>query len=302
VIPAYWHEGLAAYAWQVTLHAVVLGAVFYAWASRVRLPSGRVRRLLLVVLLTLPLITAAVPGRSTLDFRGQTAWFDSGRLLAIPLPIDGLRLYHVVLALGALTVVLSVWQEIVPALRRVRPGRLEPPDALVRFARSLPGWSGCSVTRTAEGSVMLATGSWLGRPRLVVSEGTLQLSEAEWTVAVRHEHAHWLPGRWLGMHALFVVRIAQIYNPVALWAFREYSLEQEIQCDADAASAGQRTALGRVLLRVYAETDRRDVAARGVLRKRVDVLLAGGPRDDALPDATVAVASLVMLMVLPWLV
>jgi len=304
VIPAYWHEGLSAYLWQVTLHSVVMGGIFYIWARRARLPSGRLRRRLLGLILLLPLATAAVPGRGSLEFRGQTAWFDSGRLLAIPLFIDDLRLYHLVLAVGLLTALLSVWQELVPAIsRRARPGDLGVPEDLVRFARGLPGWQACDVTGTPEPSIALATGGWIGRPRLVISQGAVdRLTAVEQRCAVLHEHAHWTPGRWMGTLALFLVRLVQLPNPVALWVFREYTLEQEIVCDAEAVTGGDRSALGRVLLRVYGETDRRDVATRAALRKRVDVLIAGGPRDDALPDASVLVASLVMLAVLPWLV
>ncbi len=303
MIPAYWHEGLSAYLWQVVLHSFVMGAIFYVWARQVRLPSGRLRRHVLGLLLVLPLVTAAVPGRSTLEFRGQTAWFDSGRLLAIPLLIDDLRLYHLVLAIGGLTAVLSIWQEIVPALGRARPGPAAAPDEVMKFARGLPGWDSCEVTRTPEASLLLATGGWLGRPRLVISQGALdRLTDAEQRAAIRHEHAHWSRGRWLGVHGLFLVRLAQLHNPVALWAFREYALEQEIACDADAVAGGDRQTFGRVLLRVYGETDRRDVAARAALRKRVDTLLEGGPRDDVLPPATIVSASVVLVMVLPWLV
>jgi Zn-dependent protease with chaperone function len=303
VIPAYWHEALPAFLWQVMLHSFVLGAIFYIWALRVQLPSGRVRRQLLTILLVLPLVTAAVPGRAALEFRGQVAWFDSGRLLAIPLLIGDLRLYHLMLAVAGMTVAVSLWQEIVPALGRVSPDKVDAPAALTEFARSLPGWDHCDVCRTPEATVRMATGGRLGRPRLVVSQGAIdRLADAERRAAVRHEHAHWQTGRWLRMHALFVVRLAQLYNPVALWAFREYCLEEEIACDASAAAAGDRTNLGRVLLKVYEETDRRDVAGRSALRKRVDVLLEGGPQDDALPVATIAAVSTVMLVMLPWLV
>ena len=303
MIPAYWHEGLAAYLWQVALHSFVLGLIFYIWARWVRLPSGEAKRRLLAVLLVLPLFTAAVPGRSTLEFRGQSAWFDSGRVLAAPIAIGGLRVYHVALAVGALTVALAVWQELVPALGRRRRGQLEGPDDLVRFARSLPGWERCAVARRHGDEIMMATGGWPGRPRLVVSQGALdRLSPAEQRIVARHEHAHWRPARWRRMHALFVVRLAQLHNPVALWAFREYCLEEEIGCDADAIAAAGRADLGRVLLTVYGETDRRDVSARAALRKRVDVLVAGGPVDGALPVETTVAASIVMLGVLPWLV
>jgi beta-lactamase regulating signal transducer with metallopeptidase domain len=128
------------------------------------------------------------------------------------------------------------------------------------------------------------------------------LSEQELEAVVLHEHAHWRSGQWLSSHALFLVRMAQCYNPVALWVFREYCNEVEIACDAVAVRGRDPHRLARVLLRVYQSTDRRDVATRGSLRKRIDVLLAGGPKDGALPPLTVAVTALVMLLVLPWIV
>jgi hypothetical protein len=87
-----------------------------------------------------------------------------------------------------------------------------------------------------------------------------------------------------------------------MWVFREYCLELEIACDADAVSGGEPNLLIRPLLKVYESTARRDVAARGALRKRVDVLLAGGPSDDAFPIQTIVATAVVMLLVLPWLV
>ena len=57
-----------------------------------------------------------------------------------------------------------------------------------------------------------------------------------------------------------------------------------------------------LLLGIYDATDHRDLAARAAIRKRVDVLLAGGPQDDALPSFTLNAATVLMLMVLPWLV
>ncbi len=303
MIPAYWHEGLPAFLWQVTLHSLVIGAVFYGWARWVQLPSGGTRRRLLILVLVLPVLTAAVPGRASLEFRGRTAWFDSGRVLAVPLPVAGARLYHLVLAVGALTAALAFLQEVVPALRRARPAGADLPDELARFARSLPGWAECRLTGTPDTALTAATGGWPGRPTLMVSRGALdRLTEADLQLVIRHEHAHARPGRWWVTHALFLFRLAQLHNPVALWVFREFTLEEEIACDAEAAAGGRAKALGRVLLGVYRDTARLDIAARATLRKRVDVLLAGGPQDDVLPAATIGAASAVMAGVLPWLV
>jgi hypothetical protein len=302
VIPAYWHSPLVAFLWQVALHSSIMGIVFYAWAHRVRLPSGRSKRSLLAALLVLPLLTAAMPGRTGLEFREQLAWLDSGRILAVPLGA-GFRLYQIVLFVALLMVALTVWQEVVPVVRRHKTGLTGAPEGLARLAHSLPGWERCEVLVSPSEDILLATGGWPRRPRLIVSRGALgRLSEDELTTVLRHEHAHWQAGRWIRSHGLFLVRLLQCYNPVALWSFREYCLEVEIECDAAAGSGRDPRLLGRALLKIYESTDRRDVAARSALRKRVDVLLDGDRRHDELPGATLVAASAILLAVLPWVV
>jgi hypothetical protein len=147
----------------------------------------------------------------------------------------------------------------------------------------------------------VATRGWPSRPRLIISRGALDsLSEDELALVIAHEHAHWQDGRWWRLHGLFLIRLLQCYHPVALWVFRE-DLEVEIECD-DAAARADRPLLTRVLYRLYQSTDARDRSARAVLRKRIDVLMAGGPQDAALPAATVAAAAGLMALVLPWIV
>jgi hypothetical protein len=200
-------------------------------------------------------------------------------------------------------VALTAWQEILPALRRPRTGITDVPERLTRLARSLPGWERGRFVLTPSEDILVATGGRPGHSRLIVSQGALGLlTEEELATVVRHEHAHWQAGRWIRSHALFVGRLLQCYNPVALWSFREYCLEVEIECDAEAVSGRDPRLLTRTLLRIYESTDRRDVAARSALRKRVDVLLDGGRRDDALPVPTITAASLVLLVILPWVV
>jgi Zn-dependent protease with chaperone function len=293
---------LSAYAWQVTLHSCVLGLIFYAWAHYVRLPSGQTKRRLLAALLVLPMLTAAVPGRSSLEFAEGMAWLNSGRLLAIPLPADFL-VRHAVALIGLMLVALTIWQELLPALRRPLTTDSPVPESLATFVRAQPGWERCTVALSPLQSVMLATGGVPRRPRLIVSCGAIEsLSIAELETVVVHEHAHWEAGRWTELHALFAVRLLQCYNPVALWVFREYCVEMEVACDAVAVSGRNPSMLARILLKIYESTDRRDVAARGSLKKRVDVLLGGGPADAALPPVTVAAACAVMALVLPWIV
>lgn len=293
---------MLSYLWQVALHSWVMGVILYAWVHRIGLPSGRTRRRLLALLLVLPMVTAAIPGRGGVEFGERIAWMNSARVLAVPLPW-GLQLSHVVALLGLTMVLVTVWQELVPSLRQSHAGGSDAPAPLLSLVQAMPGWEQCRVLVLPADAVMLATGGWPGRPRLLVSRGAVEsLAAPELEAVLRHEHAHWQAGRWLRSHALFAVRLLQCYNPVALWAFREYCSELEIGCDAAAVRGRDPRVLARVLLRLYESADRRDVAARGALRKRVDVLLAGGPQDAALPPFTVAAVAVLMLVVLPWLV
>jgi len=303
MIPAAWYAPLPSFLWQVALHSAIAGVVLYGWARRLRLRSGRSKRHLLALLLVLPLLTAAIPGRTSLEFRERRAWLDSGRLLAIPL-VAGVRVSHVVLLVGLTMVALTLWQEVLPALRRSGARGDNAPEPLARLARGLPGWERCAVTLSRADALLLATGGWPWRPRVIVSRGALaRLSDDELAMALRHEHAHWQQGRWARSHALFAVRLLQCYSPVALWTFREYCLEVEIECDAAAVAGRDARPLTRALLAVYESTDRRDVAARAALRRRADVLL-GDDRldDDALPVATIAAAAATLVAILPWLV
>jgi hypothetical protein len=302
VIPAFWSDPLPTYLWQVALHSWVLGLTFYVWAHRVRLPSGRTKRFLLALVLLLPMLTAAIPGRASVEFGERVAWLNSARVLAVPL-LGGLRLYHVILLVGLLTMALTIWQELLPSLGRTQRSTLKAPDNLLALVHAYPGWERCRVIVSPLDSIMLATGGRPGRPKLIVSRGAIaSFTGTELETVVAHEQAHWRPGRWLRSHALFVVRLLQFYNPVALWAFREYCVEVEIDCDAIAVSGRDPHVLARVLLKIYQTIDRGDVAARSAMRKRVDVLLGGGPQDASLSTFTILGATAVMLMVLPWIV
>jgi hypothetical protein len=302
VTPADWSAPFWSYLWQVALHSSVMGLILYVWVHRVDLPSGRTRRRLLALLLVLPMVTAAVPGRSSVEFGERLAWLNSARILAVPL-VGGFHLYHVVLLIAAMMIAITVWQELSLALKRPHATPEGAPEPLVQLARERPGWERCGVAVSPAASILVATSGIPGRPKLVVSRGALEsLSDTELATVIAHEHAHWRNGRWLRLHALFLVRLLQCYHPVALWAFREYCLEVEVDCDAAAVAGRDPRALVRILLKVYETTDHRDTAARAALRKRVDVLLAGGPHDAALPPATLAAASAIMLLALPWIV
>lgn len=301
-MPAPWTATVAAFLWQVALHSSVMGLIFYVWVHRVGLRSGRTKRRLLATVLTLPLLTAAVPGRSSLEFTERLAWINSGRVLAIPLPF-GFQIAHLALLIGVTVAVLTLWQEVAPSFSHPPASEAQVPSWLQTLVRGKPGWANCVVAISPEATILLATGGVPGRPRVIVSQGAIdQLAAPDLEMVLAHEHAHWDDGRWLRSHGLFIVRMLQCYNPVALWVFREYCIEVEVGCDAVAVAGADPKRFARVLLGIYDATDRRDVAARAAIRKRVDVLLGGGPHDDVLPSATLTVVTVLMLLVLPWIV
>jgi len=232
-----------------------MGLILYIWVHRLRLPSGRTKRYLLVLLLVLPLLTAAIPGRGSIEFGESIAWFNSARLLAIPL-IGRLHMANLVVAIAALSVAVTVWQ--------------------------------------------IARYGGFGRPRLMVPDGLPPLSpdESDVVAAIQRAYAQ----ERVKVIALYLIRLVQSYNPVALWAFRDYAFEAEVSCDARAVVGRDPQVLARVLLKIYQATPHRDGPGRNRLRRRVDVLLAGGPDDAALPTTTVVAVAIFMLMVLPWIV
>jgi Zn-dependent protease with chaperone function len=293
------------YAWRVALHSLLAGLACYAWTRQQRLRPGRSKRWLLAALLVLPLLTAAAPGRRSAGFRDERAWFDSARALALPLRGGGeLRVAHVLVPVGLATLAVTLWQELLPVLRRRPRGAGEPPAEVAAAARALPGWERVAVRRVAGTELLAAAGGWPWRPRLLLSDGLLAALEPEPLLAVvRHEHAHATPRRWWPLHLLFATRLLQAYNPVALWLFREYAVETEIACDRLAVAGGDPRPLARALLAVYEGTDPRDRGARAVLRRRVDLLLGreelGEERLDLL---VVSAATLLLALLLPWVV
>lgn len=294
---------LAGYLWQAALHSFLASLAFYAWSRQLPLAPGRAKRVLLATLLVLPLLTAAVPGRATPAFRDELAWFDSGRFLALPLAGD-LRLAHLVAAAGAAVAAVTLVQEVLPALRRPRRAALPAPAALVDRVRSLPGWERAAVELTAGGEPAAAAAGPPWRPRLLLSADLLErLDERALGAVLRHEHAHHRPRSWWAVHALFAARLLQCANPVALWLFREYLVEVEIDCDRRAAAGEGGRPLARSLLALYERTDRRDLAARATLRLRVDLLLGRrAAAGDELHPRTLAAAGALLAVLLPWVV
>jgi Zn-dependent protease with chaperone function len=301
VTDALFETTIGSYVWQTFLHSMVLGAVAHGWTQRGRVPPGRARRRLLAVGIVLPLLTAAVPGRSSDAFRESLAWFDGSRILAVPLPL-GLHVVHLALFVMAAAATVTVWQEIVPSLRRRRPrGAPALPD-LISEVRTFRHWHSIDVVVTPSASIELAAGGWWKPRYLVVSRGAIdRLSSSQLSAALAHEHAHCEPRRWWTLRVLFIARALQPHSPAALWAFREHCLGEEIACDREASTDRGVIALARTLLRVYQRTPRTDVAARAALRHRIDALVHPLPDSQSPSLAVVTFITVAMTLALPWL-
>lgn len=297
----------ATWLWHVGLHSFIAGILLYAWARHLALPAGRTRRLLLAAVLVVPLGTASLAHGRGSDLAPGLAsaapWFDSARVLALPVGL-GLTVADLAAAVGVLTAAVAFVQEILPSLKRPRRSGGAIPIWLGQAARSLPGWQSCTLQLVAGRETFVATGGPPRRPQLLLSPDVVDLlPHDELEAVLRHENAHRTPRRWWTLRLLFAARLLQLPNPVALWVFRGYTLEIEVACDADAVAGRDPRPLARALLAVYDRTDRRDVASREALRRRVDVLLGRAPVvDRALPPESVAAAVALLLLLLPWIV
>jgi len=303
LIPEYWYLPPVAYAWQVTLHSLLAGSVFFAWARHHGLGSGRPKRAILCVLLVLPLVTAAIPGRGSAAFRDTVAWLDSARVLSMPVGFD-LHVADVALLVGAVALLATVWQEVLPIFRHARADFSNLPERLVRIVAAVPDADRFQLGVLRDHRIILATSGTPWAPRLLVSEGALQdLDDDELLATLLHERAHWNGRRWLGTHALYAIRLFQCWNPAALWTFRTYAVEVEAACDAEATAARDRKPLIRALLKVYETLERNDVAARRILRLRIDELRGvSGTHGAEVSVEAVVLAGVVMALLLPWIV
>jgi Zn-dependent protease with chaperone function len=301
--PEYWYLPPIAYAWQVTLHSLVAGSVFFAWARHHGLGSGRSKRTILCVLLVLPLVTAAIPGRGSDTFRDTEAWLDSARVLSLRVGLD-LHVADLALIVGAAALLATFWQEVVPIFRPARADFTVLPDRLVRIAAAVPDVGRFRLGVLPDRRIMLATTGTPWAPRLLVSAGALEdLDDDELLATLLHERAHWNGRRWLATHALYAIRLFQCWNPAALWTFRTYGVEIEVACDAEAIAGHDGKPLIRALLKVYETLGRGDVAARRTLRLRIDELRgANGAHGNEVSVEAVLLATGVLAFLLPWLV
>lgn len=297
-----WLNAGATWLWLVALHSFLMGLVFFAWTRVEALAPGRSRRWLLAMILVLPPVTSSLALLRRM-LEPATAWFDSQRLLNLDV-FAGFEMTQVALAIGGVTLMMTVLQEIVPVLFPPVRSEHPAPETLVEVARSQQGWHGIEVVMIDD-SLAAATGGTPWRPKIFLSVNLAEsFDEDEIRAVVRHEHAHMSPRRWWTVHLLFVVRMLQAHNPVAMWVSREYAVETEIECDRLAAGDDPRV-LARVLFAIWGEVGSRDWVRRRVLQRRIDVLLGRSPeshRVARLPSTSLLISGFVMALLLPWII
>lgn len=290
----------ATWLWQVALHSFLVGLVFFAWTRVQALAPGRSRRWLLSMILIIPLLTAPVALLRRLG-APESAWFDSGRVLRFPLFGEVLVL-HVALAIGLITALMTLFQEVIPAFFTPERSDREVPAVLLEAARAERGWENVEVIMIDD-HLAAATGGTPGRPRLYLSSSLAEsLSPGELRAVVRHEHSHLIPARWWSVHLLYLARLVQMANPVAMWVSREFAVETEIACDAEAIDDDPRP-LARVLFAIYEAVGGYDASRRRVLQRRIDILMGRSfesHRLAQLPSVSLLLAGAVVAVLLTW--
>jgi len=162
------------------------------------------------------------------------------------------------------TLLLFIGLEASGYLRRQRPAHGAPapiplPPEIASRLKGLACRAGCSFPiLLVDHPRPSACTVGLLRPTILLTTGLLRvLDPEELEAVVAHEIAH---GRrrdnWLGW-LLLALRLASLYNPVALFAFHQIGQDMERICDAEAARlSGSHLALASALLKVHAATRR----------------------------------------------
>ncbi len=294
----------ATWLWQVALHSFLMGLVFFAWTRSQALAPGRSRRWLLSMILVFPLATATVALLRRLA-EPESAWFDSFRLLRIPVA-GGYEVAHLVAAVAIITAVMTLLQEVIPSFFPPKRSDHEAPSELLETARAQPGWQDVEVIMIHD-HLAAAAGGTPARPKLYLSASLAEsLEQEEMHAVVRHEHAHLIPSRWWWVHLLYAARLVQIANPFAMWVSREYGVETEIACDAEAVGeGGDPRPLARVLFDIYEAVGGYDSARRRVLQRRIDILLGRSGESHRLaqlPSTSLLLAGALMAVMLSWVI
>ncbi|MBM2824503.1 MAG: peptidase BlaR1 [Dehalococcoidales bacterium] len=259
---------------QSVFHAVISTIVIEAllWLWRVRKSSLQIKLRLLVLQLpvvSLPFYFLLYPPRAGSYFRQQVALTDFNEWLGLGLG-GGVFLWHLFVALLALTTVYFIIKELVPSLRHyfghypalssIEAGEFPKLDEVLALLVQVKRRPWLRILLSRDKEPMLHT---FGREAIVISRATIDLLDTDELAAViSHELAHLGQAYRIDRLAM-VLRFVMFYNPVALFIFGRIISDNEKNCDDIAIDVtGKRLALVSGILKMSRRTVASSVSGR----------------------------------------
>lgn len=271
-----------------TIIAIIVETILSSWHIRKPLPQIKFRFLALALpVLYLPVFYLLYPPRASSYFRQQSALFDFNQWMEIRIG-GNVSLWHLFVAVLALTVGFFLVKEAIPVIRHYLSHRLTFP---VMRRGEFPKLDVVLANLTNNGElpypIVLASTTdtpavyTLGSRTLVLSAATINILDMdELEAVIAHELAHFT--RWVVNinRASLLLRFVLFYNPIALLVFRRIIHDNEKLCDDIAvAVTGKRLALASGLLKVFRHTATEPSPTHG---NGLNVILS--PRVSALED------------------
>lgn len=278
-VSGFFNTFLGNYITQVFVHSLITALIvdgsITAW--KVENPESRLHMRLMVIILPVllhPLYQMMNPDRGSVWFR-LDALFDTHRWLYMDL-WEGFGGWAVFLLFVLFTSFVFLFQELIPVLRHSFVSREaaivgEPPQEGSPVFLALNGLpkDKADVLVVDDNDLVLfsSTGS---RPAIIVSTGLAEfLTTDELRAAIAHEMGHISASKRPMLVALFLLRVFQFYNPVALMEFRRIVQEEEKICDDYAVSVtNDPGALKDALLKFIGPPD--DAADMGLKERLVE--------------------------------
>lgn len=287
----FFSSGPGQYIVQTVFHSAIIALVVEAITNiwRINKPSTQIRfrfLALLLPILYLPVYYLAYPERAGTHFHEQIALMDFNQWLRLRLG-GGMALWHLFIALLALTTIFFVFREGIPSIRHyfvkrhqnfppVKEGEFPKLDSALANLAKTTGKPAPTVLLSPSNSPVIYA---LGHGALVVSAPTIDiLDDKELESVIAHELAHIVRQASAVNWLLLALRFLMFYNPVALLVFRHIVSDNERICDDMAVSlSGKRLAFASGLLKVFQSTPPKASQAmasskKGWLSLRADIV------------------------------
>lgn len=261
------NSSLGQYLVQTVFHSVIIAFVVESLLRvwHIQEPFSQIKFRLLVLLLPvlyLPFFYLLYPPRAGVYFHGQVALINFNQWLELRVG-GGIAVWHLFVALLALTTLLFVLKEVIPGVKYylghrpsfpvIKEGQFPKLDSVLANISKVRGFPMPALFLSPEDTPVVHS---LGRRGLVLSASTINLLDSEELEAViTHELAHLIRQSSGVNRLLLALRFLMFYNPVALLIFHRIINDNERLCDDMAVSlTGRRMALGSGLLKVFRHT------------------------------------------------